>query len=249
MRLGCSRAGEMFEDLTEWPHGLVAGQTYGGKSNFLHYLLLQLAHHDNCKLFIIDLKRMEFEAYRRHAWVAYRLPEAVKILEYLYRAMQERMDILAAAGCVKIQEYDGDMPFHVLVVDEFSQVCPVLSKSPEDKKIRQYAHSLLVDLICLARALGIHIVIATQRPDAEILPGQFKANIPATVCFKVRNTINSRICLDNDRAAYLPAIKGRCVYQFRSEYEMQVPYVDRIRDYLPARPLTMPVLEPTSKLA
>jgi len=110
------------------------------------------------------------------------------------------------------------------VVDEFSQLCPVLAKEKEDRAVRTLAHKLLVDLICLARSLGIHIVIATQRPDADILPGQLKANIPASIVFKVRSQVNSRICLDNDRAALLPSpaeLPGRAVWQHDTEREVQ----------------------------
>lgn len=247
--------GEVISDLTEWPHLLVAGQTFGGKSNFLHFLLLQLANCENVKLFIIDLKRMEFELYKNHALVSYRLPEVIRTLEYLHKEMNRRMDLLASYGCVKIQDYEGEMPFNILVVDEFSQLCPQLATSKEDKKAREYAHSLLVDLICLARALGEHIIISTQRPDADILPGQLKANIPASIVFKVRNGVNSRICLDNDRAAYLPEIKGRCIYQFQKELELQVPFVNikQIPLLLPSQPMTKPIIEvnskPTQKLA
>jgi S-DNA-T family DNA segregation ATPase FtsK/SpoIIIE len=249
VKIGWSRQGMIWQDLTEWPHLLVAGQTFGGKSNFLHWLLIQLTNCDNVKLFVIDLKRMEFELYKNHALVSYRLPEAIKTLEYLHREMQRRMDFLASHGCVKIQDYEGELPFNILVVDEFSQLCPQLATGEDDKKMRKYAHSLLVDLICLARALGEHIIISTQRPDADILPGQLKANIPASIVFKVRNGVNSRICLDNDKAAYLPDIKGRCIYQFQKEIELQVPYVNikQIPLLLPSEPMTKPEIEADSK--
>ena len=83
---------------------------------------------------------------------------------------------------------------------------------------------MLVHLICLARSLGIHLLIATQRPDRDILPGQLKDNLPSVICFKVKNETNSKICLDNNRAADLPSAKeipGRAIWQHETEREVQ----------------------------
>ena len=93
--------------------------------------------------------------------------------------------------------------------------------------LMQKIHSIVSRLLRLARALGIHIILATQRPDAKVLPGQLKQNIPATVAFKVRNKVNSQILLDSDSAAFLPPnIKGRCILQVGvKETETQVPYL------------------------
>jgi S-DNA-T family DNA segregation ATPase FtsK/SpoIIIE len=110
---------------------------------------------------------------------------------------------------------------------------------------------MLVDLLCRARKVGIHVVISSQRPDKDVLPGQMKANIPASVVFQVRNKVNSQICLDNDRAASLPGVRGRAIYQFDIEREVQVMHLppSRARALLPAECHTYPLVSaPASKV-
>lgn len=244
--IGYSRAGLLFGDLAEFPHLCVAGETFGGKSTFLRQALVTLKlDRPDVQLFLIDMKRLEFSYWAPYAWYAYTMREAIKMLEYLEKELHRRLELLDKAGCVNIQEYhSGDvnkmieLPYLVLVIDEFSQVCPELAKDDEDKKTRQYAHSILVDLVCLARAVGIHVIICTQRPDHKVLPGQLKANIPAALCFRVKNSVNSEIVLDNNRAAYLPRIRGRAIYQFDREVEVQVMWLsnDKAREMLKALP-------------
>ena len=230
--VGIGREGLITADLTSCPHLLVAGQTGAGKSNFLHTLVACLLQTD-AVLHIIDLKRVEFSYLKKHVNVKYTLAGAIETLEFLTAEMHRRMAFLDRAEYVSAKEWRAEnsgevLPYHVLIVDEFSQLCPVLAKEKADRESRTYAHKLLVDLICLARSLGIHIVIATQRPDADILPGQLKANIPATICFKVRSEVNSRICLDNNRASLLPSpaeLPGRAIWQHETEREVQTLFL------------------------
>ena len=234
--VGYGREGLIIGDLVSCPHLLVAGQTGAGKSNFLHQLVASITESTkDFTLCIIDLKRVEFSYLKKSVRVEHTLNGAIKTLESLTATMHERMKFLDNEGYVSAKEWREDnpdrtaeLPYIILIVDEFSQLCPVLSKERTDREIRTYAHKMLVDLICLARSLGIHIVIATQRPDADILPGQLKANIPATVCFKVRSKVNSQICLDSDRAALLPSTKelpGRAIWQFQEEREVQTMHL------------------------
>lgn len=235
--VGVGREGLITADLASFPHLLVAGQTGAGKSNFLHQMIASIRHNaPDAVLYIIDLKRVEFSYLKKTVNVKYNLPGALDTLEILTMEMERRMAFLDQAGFVGAKEWraahpddaNDELPYHVLIVDEFSQLCPVLAKEKVEREAKTYAHKLLVDLICLARSLGIHVVIATQRPDKDILPGQLKANIPATICFKVRNETNSRICLDTGRAATLPApseLPGRAVWQHDMEREVQTLYL------------------------
>jgi DNA segregation ATPase FtsK/SpoIIIE, S-DNA-T family len=96
------------------------------------------------------------------------------------------------------------------------------------KELLSMIHSKVSRLLRLARAVGIHVILATQRPDAKVLPGQSKQNIPSTVAFKVRNKINSQILLDSDSAAVdiPPGVAGRCIFQIgHIETEVQVPFL------------------------
>ena len=227
--IGYSRAGMIIEDLAQFPHLCVAGETFGGKSTFLRQALVTLKlERPETGIYIIDMKRLEFSFFAKHSWYAYTMPEAIRLLEYLHKEMYDRLALLDKAMCVNIQEYHqrgGMLPYCVLALDEFSQLCPELAKNDKDKDDRKYAHSMLVDLVCLARAVGIHVIICTQRPDYKVLPGQLKANIPAALCFRVKNGVNSDIVLDNTRAAYLPRIRGRAIWQFDREIEVQVPWL------------------------
>lgn len=237
--VGIGREGLITADLAACPHLLVAGQTGAGKSNFLHQMIACLLS-QGIKLYIIDLKQVEFAYLSRHAVCEYTLDGAIRTLEHLTKEMHRRMAFLAKAGFVSAKEWRQahpdraeELPYMVLIVDEFSQLSPVLSKADDDRKLRTYTHKMLVDLICLARSLGIHLVVATQRPDSDILPGQLKANMPATICFRVRNETNSKICLDNHRAADLPDTPGRAIWQLAEEREVQTYYLpmDKARAY------------------
>ncbi|HHV42625.1 MAG TPA: DUF87 domain-containing protein, partial [Clostridiaceae bacterium] len=232
--VGYGRQGWLYSGLVDCPHLLVAGQTGAGKSNFLHTLISCLMQVD-CVIHIIDLKRVEFSYLKKHLTVKHSLNGAIETLEFLTAEMQRRMAFLDRAGFVSAKEWRkthpdraNELPYHVLVIDEFSQLCPMLAKEKNDRMVRTYAHKMLVDLICLARSLGIHVVIATQRPDQHILPGQLKANIPATLCFRVRSTTNSQICLDRNGAEKLPSpkeIPGRAIWQHDEEREVQTMYM------------------------
>ncbi|TMC07685.1 MAG: hypothetical protein E6J41_15750 [Chloroflexi bacterium] len=89
--------------------------------------------------------------------------------------------------------------------------------------------ALLIRLCRLGRAAGIHVIGATQRPDADAVPGQLKANLPATMAFRVRDPVNSRVLLGdgNPQAASLPVIPGRGIWQADVQVEVQTPWLDR----------------------
>lgn len=243
--IGKSRAGLEIADLADFPHLLVAGQTGGGKSVFLHQMLACLVHNHNCRLFVVDLTKVDFAYMQKHAVCGFTINKAHEILSYLVAELDRRLDELTRAGAEKVQNYPRDMPYLVLVVDEFSHLSPLLYRyeGKQRKAIREECHSMLVDLLCRARKVGIHVVLSTQRPDKDVLPGQMKANIPATVCFQVRNRVNSEICLDNDKAALLPGIPGRAIWQFGStEKEVQALLLTPAdaKRLLPREPLTHP---------
>ena len=227
--IGHSRAGVVIEDLAKFPHLCVAGETFGGKSTFLREALVTLKlERPETEMYVIDMKRLEFSFFGRHSWYAYTMQDAIRLLEHLHKELHRRLNLLDNVGCVNVQEYHQrgeSLPYCVLALDEFSQLCPDLARDDSDKDNRKYAHSLLVDLVCLARAVGIHIIICTQRPDYKILPGQLKANIPAALCFRVKNGVNSEIVLGNARAAHIPRIRGRAIWQFDRELEVQVPWL------------------------
>ncbi len=172
------------------------------------------------------------------------LPDTLNILENICLDMVNRMDLLLKNKTPKIQEYkEKNLPYRVLIIDELSQLSPELASDEAVKKMRKTAHQILTDIICLSAALGIHVILSTQRPDKSVLPGQLKANMPAAISFAVKNGINSRIILDNDKAAELPPIVGRAIWQWDKEREVQVQHLPiwMARKLLPKVPVTKPV--------
>ncbi len=192
-------------DLTKAPHLLVAGTTGSGKSVLLHALLsslIQTCSTEQLKLYLIDPKRVEFTAY---ADLPHLVPEglvtdapaAIKILKELTEKMKYREQQLADAGVRDLEEgltrNALQLPFIAVFVEELSAL---LMES-------QDAEAYLVQLAQKARATGIHLVLATQRPDAETFSGLLRSNMPSRIALTVRTAAESRIILDEAGAEKL----------------------------------------------
>ncbi len=221
--IGYSRAGLEIADLSGMPHLLVGGTTGAGKSVFLHGLTYTLCHYQHVDTYVIDLKRLEFIQYKDHVTLATTLKEAYMIVSHIRKEMYRRMEMLKNMGINNVLKCKNKLPFIVLVVDEFAQLWP--QKQAESKAvydIKKKCHNYLHDILSLARAVGIHCVICTQRPDRFILPGQLKGNLPATMAFRTRNMDNAKI-LDSPMSALIPSeIKGRAIWNYGVEREVQV---------------------------
>lgn len=226
--IGYSRKGAEIYDLTDFPHMLVGGHTNYGKSNFIRQMITTLKYYrPNTNITIIDLKRIEFNYLKKYVNYAYSIEDAITYIEFFKQEANRRAEILDKHGVEKISEYKGDdMPYEVLIIDEFAHLSPELSKG-NAKKIREYGLNMLIELIFIARALGIHIIICTQRPDHKTVPGQLKGELGATIAFRCSTDANSLILLDNTRAAQIPTIPGRSIFQTDIEKEIQVPWLDR----------------------
>lgn len=246
-------------DLATIPHIKVAGATFTGKSVLLHNFAISLLQIPDCYLFIIDLAYLEFSYMKNHVVFAGDLEGALEILKYLHKEMHRRKYILDEAGVVKIQQYHkkhgkDNLPYLVLIVDEFSMVCPDNSSTKEEKELRRTAHKLIADLAAMARKVGIHLIVGTQRPDKNIFPGQLKANFPGTVALKVVNEVNSRIVFDNDSAAKLPNIRDRAIWQVGvHQQEVQVMHLPvskakRILKTIPPNKMPFNKEETTTKI-
>lgn len=210
-------------DLTKMPHLLMAGATGQGKSVGLNAIIASLLfkkHPTELKFVMVDPKKVELSLYskiERH-YLA-KLPDSeeaiitdvkkvVRTLNSLCIEMDQRYDILKAAGCKKITEYNAKfcarkllpteghhyLPYIVLVIDEFADLIMTAGKEIEMPIAR---------LAQLARAVGIHLLIATQRPTVNIITGTIKANFPARIAFKVSSKTDSRTILDTGGAEQL----------------------------------------------
>ncbi|MFT4154036.1 DNA translocase FtsK [Parafilimonas sp.] len=233
-------------DLATMPHLLMAGATGQGKSVGINTLLVSLLykkHPSQLKLVLVDPKKVELSLYRvieRHFLA--KLPgeeepiitdtkKVVHTLNALATLMDIRYDLLKEASCRNIKEYNEKfvnrklnpqkghefLPFIVLVIDEFADLIMTAGKEIEMPIAR---------LAQLARAVGIHLIIATQRPSVNIITGTIKANFPARIAFKVSSKIDSRTILDTGGAEQLIG-KGDMLISYNGEVtRLQCAFVD-----------------------
>jgi S-DNA-T family DNA segregation ATPase FtsK/SpoIIIE len=208
--LGQNVAGQpIATDLTQMPHLLIAGTTGSGKSvcvNAIIACLLLQNTPENLKLVMVDPKRVELTGYNGvpHlvAPVVVDLERVVGTLQWAMREMDNRYKRLAEAGTRNISEFnkkavakgEESMPYIVIVIDELADLM-MLSPEETERGITRLAQ--------LARATGIHMVIATQRPSVDVVTGLIKANFPARIAFAVASSTDSRVILDTTGAERL----------------------------------------------
>ena len=190
----------VFSDLAKMPHLLVAGATGSGKSVGLNAFIISLIKRKKpgeLKFVMIDPKRIEFSVYNNQKYMLMPVitdnSEAADALQYLVDEMNRRYKMLEESMTKNISEYnekEGGMPYIVTIVDEFSDL--VLSDKSVEKKIQILAQK--------ARAAGIHLVLATQRPSVDVVTGSIKANFPSRMAFKTASGVDSKTILDTTGA-------------------------------------------------
>ncbi|NOZ11232.1 MAG: cell division protein FtsK [Gammaproteobacteria bacterium] len=182
-------------------HVLVAGSSGSGKSEFLKSMVASLIKRngpDSLRLTLIDPKVLTFSGLQTCSYltgpIVSNLDGAVSCLEQAVKDMENRYQQLSREGFINLGERinagNTDLPFHVIVFDEFADL--VLA----GKKEKKLFENLVARLAAKGRAAGIHLVLATQRPDRSIVTGPIKANLPLKVCLKVTSSANSQIILD-----------------------------------------------------
>lgn len=200
--IGQSRDGLLTLTLNdESPHLLIAGMTGSGKSMLLRTMIVNLIlTSKNIKIHLSDLKGgAEFGIYELSSAITSftkDINDTLKLLETLDKEMMKRFALFKRAEVVNIDEYNKShkpLSKHILFIDEFANIIE------EDKDCLKY----LKRLLRMARACGIHIVLCTQRPDAQTVPGSIKNNVGAVIALKCNEPVNSRIILNNDKAYYL----------------------------------------------
>jgi S-DNA-T family DNA segregation ATPase FtsK/SpoIIIE len=256
--LGRTISNEVYlADLTKMPHLLIAGATGQGKSVGINVIIASLIykkHPSQLKFVLVDPKKVELTLYNkleRHFLAE--LPgseepivtdtkKVIYTLNSLSIEMDNRYNLLKEAQCRNLKEYNEKfisrrlnpnkghryMPYIVLIVDELADLMMTAGKEIETPVAR---------LAQLARAIGIHLVVATQRPDVKVITGTIKVNFPARISYKVVSKLDSRIILDTGGADQLVGM-GDMLMSFHSDIiRLQSPYietteVEKICDYV-----------------
>jgi S-DNA-T family DNA segregation ATPase FtsK/SpoIIIE len=186
-------------DLDKMPHLLIAGQTGSGKSVMINTVLTSLLYRNtpsDLKLIMVDPKQVELAPYNNMPHLLSPVitePEkCISALKWSVAEMERRYRALAEAGKRNINEYNGlkqteGMPYIVIVIDELADLMMMAAREVE---------SLIVRIAQKARAVGIHLVLATQRPSVDVITGLIKANVPARIAFTTASQVDSRTIID-----------------------------------------------------
>lgn len=191
-----SEGNPVWLDLANAPHLLIAGASGSGKSTLLHTIIANLLKNPNNSLYLGDPKQVEFEQYRKDLYtstiqrVFSTYEEAVDSLQALCDIMEQRYEIMALMN-VK----DSNAQKIICVIDELAD----LVVQDKNKKLEK----LLIQLVQKSRAAGIHMILATQRPSANILSGLIRANVPTRIACRVATQTESRIIIDGSGAENL----------------------------------------------
>jgi S-DNA-T family DNA segregation ATPase FtsK/SpoIIIE len=208
--LGKGTIGEVVVvDLARMPHLLIAGSTGSGKSVALNAILISLLcklSPDELKLILIDPKRLEFASFTDIAHLLFPIVtsphHAAPVLRWVVQEMEERYEKMAQRGARNVADYNARvqnqpyeegvepavaLPFIVVVIDELADLMITTGRDIED---------LITRITQMARAAGIHMIVATQRPSVDVITGLIKANFPSRISFRVASRIDSRTILD-----------------------------------------------------
>jgi S-DNA-T family DNA segregation ATPase FtsK/SpoIIIE len=220
-------------NLGELPHVLIAGATGAGKSSCINAIVTSLLFRttpEEVRMILVDPKRVELGQYNDVPHLLTRVitnpKKAADALQWAVREMDRRYDLLAEAGVRDIDGYhekfdrgmlEGEhydrFPFIVVVVDELNDLMMVAGRAVEDAVVR---------IAQMARAVGIHLVIATQRPSVDVITGVIKANIPSRMAFSVASQADSRVILDLSGAEKLIGLGDMIVVTARDPHARRI---------------------------
>lgn len=216
LALGKDTTGEPYvSDLTKMPHLLIAGSTGSGKSVSVNAMIVSILYKmtpKDAKFIMIDPKMLELSLYKEIPHLLYPVvtnpEEAAKVLRWAIKEMERRYELMANSAVRNIEQYNAKitkenrtlfddpetmekLPYIVIIIDELADLMMVSPKEVETSITR---------LAQMARAAGIHMIVATQRPSVDVITGLIKANFPARIAFKVASKIDSRTILDANGA-------------------------------------------------
>ena len=204
---------EISIDITKTPHLLIAGSTGSGKSCILNNIITSLIRkydENYMNLILVDIKQVEFTIYKNCNQLAIptitSVENAIDILNKMIVIMTHRYNILSEKNCRNIEDYNNKesekLNYYIIVIDELADL---FLQSPD-------VENILCRLLQLGRAAGIHLILATQRPDSQTISGKLKINIPTRIALSVTNAHDSRTILNETGAEKLTG-KGDFLYK------------------------------------
>lgn len=244
--IGQTRAKPIYSNLTETPHLLIGGQTGGGKSTFLRQLITTLyANNQNYKFSLVDMKGgLEFQIFENlpRVKVLSTFDDAKTLFNYLDNMLTERMKILKfnnvkdfeAFSAIPVEkrkrpddtsEESMDIHRQIIVIDEATEL--FLSSSKSNITEVQELTRQTIRIGAQGRAAGLHLIVATQKPDSKAVNGQIKANLTGIISFPMATLGASFSILGNGRAKELPAIPGRAIWKNGlDQFEVQTSFLN-----------------------
>lgn len=240
--VGNTRTGQKRSSLEATPHLLIAGTSNSGKSTYLKQFISTLyLNNRSAEFTLVDLKNglesIQFHNLPR-IQVVIRPQEAVEKLARLQGVIAKRAKFLLENGCHKIEEFfslpqdkkkwtqdfksNKDFGRHVIIIDEAAELFLVGAELNAEGASK--ARRVVAQLAAQGRAVGVHVIVSTQRPDVKVIDGTIKTNLQGRLCFQMPDNASSMTILDSVRAADLPDIKGRAIWRDGAEMsEVQVP--------------------------
>ncbi len=227
LNLGVDEQGQpVVEDLTKMPHLLIAGHTDSGKSTLLHSILGTIVYTMNSRdvqLVLADMKAgIEFNTYEGAPHLAFPVSktpfQTLERMQWIIDIMEDRLHVIAGAGKRDIFGYNAvakmiggnHLPYIILVLDEAASLFGKGNKSGNQKGSK-IADEMLSTICAKARAAGVYIIVATQRPSVDVIGGSIKVNIPARLSFRLPTGVDSRTVLGTEGAENLLS-RGDCLY-------------------------------------
>ena len=220
--IGMGYFGAVGMDLRQHPHAFIAGETGSGKSNILKCMIHQALHKD-FEVLLIDFKRgVSFAEFDSSLTVYYEYKDVITVLKDMVIETRNRLDKFRAVKVDNLKDYNGvvesdeALKKKIIFIDELAELLKT-----RDKETANVLNDCIETLTRLSRAVGIHLIMAIQRPDSTIVSGQIKNNVAFRVCGHFVDAEPSRIMLANDMATKLPTIKGRFIIKDNDMHEVQ----------------------------
>lgn len=208
LTLGEGYAGAVTLNLRESPHVLLGGSTGSGKTVLLKLMLYQCVK-KGAGVYIADFKGLDFSRFfEENCTMCYDWPSTKAALENLMEEKERRLRLFRSADVVNIDEYNEktgeNLPRLIFACDEYAQLVAQSYGSKEEKQLLQTIEYLTASVARLGRAFGIHLILATQRPDADVLTGQIKNNMDHRICGKADATLSTIILGDGKAHELIP---------------------------------------------